>query len=530
MTPTPHADAADGGASKQPPRRRFRETALASGLLDMAQIDAAEAQARAVLGAGDHAPDRLDKAAADVLVGRGQLTKFQAGQMLLGRSKLSLNQYRILDQVGQGGMGRVFKAQHAMMRRIVAIKVLTKDKATAATEAAFLREIERLGDLDHENLLRALDAGRDGKVYYLVTEYVEGLDLRRQVLRHGPLDEWTGASVIVQAARGLACAHDQGVVHRDVKPGNLLATKEGRVKVLDLGLAGSVFDMQSSASARVIGTMDYMAPEQVRNPANARAPADIYGLGCTLYFLLTGQVPFPGGTREEKAQRQLTQEPVPLRRLAPQVSQPFARVVEAMMRKNPAERLASAHELLERLRQWTPEQPLPMPRRRHPQAPGGQQPGAYEQASSRDSTQGPMSLSEETAGGSSAASTASVDSVGEVFHPEPVVSPSAAGQNKSVRVDRGRVARPAGLVQRLATWFAPSGGFRQWVGLHQLGGLRRAGTSAAVAFVLSWGIGTLCAWLGIDAPRLPLLVGGLAFAAIFGVQAWAARSARPGDD
>jgi serine/threonine protein kinase len=519
MTPTPHADAADGGAARQPPRRRFRETAIASGLLDSAQLDAAEAQARAVLGEGPHAADRLDKAVADVLVGRGQLTKFQAGQMLLGRSKLSLNQYRILDQVGQGGMGRVFKAQHAMMRRIVAIKVLTKDKATAATEAAFLREIERLGDLDHENLLRALDAGRDGKVYYLVTEYVEGLDLRRQVLRHGPLDEWTAASVIVQAAHGLACAHDQGVVHRDVKPGNLLATKEGRVKVLDLGLAGSVFDMQSSASARVIGTMDYMAPEQVRNPANARATADIYGLGCTLYFLLTGQVPFPGGTREEKAQRQLTQEPVPLRRLAPQVSLPFARVVEAMMRKNPAERIASAHELLERLRQWTPEQPLPMPRRRSPQVmAGSQQPGSREQTSSRDSTQGPMSLSEETAGGSSAASTPSVDSVNEVFDPEQVVLPSAVGRKEFERFDRGGAARLAELVQRLAMSFARSGGLRQ------------AGASMAVAAVLSWGIGTLCGWLGIDAPGLAILVGALAFAAIFGVQAWAARSARRGDD
>lgn len=515
MTPIPHADAADGGAANLPPRRRFRETALASGLLDAAQIDAAEAQARAVVGEGPHAADRWDNAVSDVLVGRGLLTKFQAGQMLLGRSKLSLNQYRILDQVGQGGMGRVFKAQHAMMRRIVAIKVLTKDKATAATEAAFLREIERLGDLDHENLLRALDAGRDGKVYYLVTEYVEGLDLRRQVLRHGPLDEWTAASVIVQAARGLACAHDRGIVHRDVKPGNLLATKEGRVKVLDLGLAGSVFDMKSSASARVIGTMDYMAPEQVRNPANARAPADIYGLGCTLYFLLTAQVPFPGGTRDEKAQRQLSQEPAPLRQLAPQVSQPFARIVEAMIRKNPGERIASAHELLERLRPWTPEQPLPMPRRRSPQlTPGPQQHGSHEQTSSRDSTQGPISLSEETAGGSSAGSTTAADSVGEVFHAEALVLPAAASRPGSERVDRGRAARAVGPLQRLATWFG------------QPALLRRAGASAAVAIGLSWSIAALCRWLGIESGGLPTLVGSLAFAVIFAVQAWAARSAR----
>jgi serine/threonine protein kinase len=513
MKPIPHTDAADGGTDNMPTRRRFRETALASGLLDVVQIDATEAQARALLGEGAHAPDRWDKAVADVLVGRGLLTNFQAGQMLLGRSKLTLNQYRILDQVGQGGMGRVFKAQHAMMRRIVAIKVLTKDKATAATEAAFLREIERLGDLDHENLLRALDAGRDGKVYYLVTEYVEGLDLRHQVLRHGPLDEWTAASVIVQAARGLACAHDQGIVHRDVKPGNLLATKEGRVKVLDLGLAGSVFDMKSSASARVIGTMDYMAPEQVRNPASARAPADIYGLGCTLYFLLAGQVPFPGGTREEKAQRQLSQEPVPLRQLVPQVSQPFARVVEVMMRKNPSERIASAHEVLERLRQWTPEQPLPMPRRHSTFAKESMQ-----QSSSRDSTQGPMSLSEETAGGSSAGSTPSVDSVGDAIQPEPGVLSSAGGLSQRGRFVRGLAAWAAALVRRQM----PS---VDWPDL-----LRMAGAAAAVAAGLSWGLGTLWRWLGLFLPGLPTLVGGLAFAVIFGLQVWAARSARRRDD
>ena len=265
--------------------------------------------------------------------------------MLLGRSKLTLGQYRILDQVGQGGMGRVFKARHAMMRRIVAVKVLTKDKATPATEAAFLREIERLGDLDHENLLRALDAGRDGKVYYLVTEYIEGLDLRRQVLKHGPLAEVTAASVIAQAARGLAYAHEKGIVHRDVKPGNLLVTKDGRVKVLDLGLAGSVFDAKPRASGRIVGTMDYMAPEQIRSPDNARPPADIYGLGCTLYFLLAGKVPFPGGTRDEKAKRQLFESPAPIQALAPHVSDAFAAIVDAMLRKDPAERIGSAHEL-----------------------------------------------------------------------------------------------------------------------------------------------------------------------------------------
>lgn len=508
MTSFPHPGTTNGGSPTPPPKRRFRETAIASGLLEKDLIDAAETQALASLGAGAHDPDQMDRTVAGILVARGLLTKFQADQMLLGRSKLTLNQYRILDQVGQGGMGSVFKARHAMMQRVVAVKVLTKDKATKATEAAFLREIAQLGDLDHENLLRAHDAGRDGKVYYLVTEYIEGLDLRRQVQRHGPLDERTAASVIVQAARGLACAHERGVVHRDVKPGNLLATKEGRVKVLDLGLAGSVFDMHASTSARIIGTMDYMAPEQIRNPANVRAAADIYGLGCTLYYLLTGQVPFPGGTRDEKQRRQLSEEPVPVRQLAPHVSPAFCRVVEAMMRKNPAERIASASELLERLAPWTPEQPLPMPRRRRTP-----EPAAAQQPSSRDSTQGPLSLSEETAGGSHA------DTSGEPFGESPAApSISVPHVDGPPRPLLGRAGR--GTVARMLA------GLRDIVmGDSWADRLRMAAVAAVVAVAFSAFCGVLGGWLGLFPRGFALLAGGFVFAVMFAVQVWAARSA-----
>ena len=147
-----------------------------------------------------------------------------------------------------------------------------------------------------------------------------------------------------------------------MKPGNLLVTQDGRVKVLDLGLAGSMFDAESTSTGRVVGTMDYMAPEQIRSPDTVGPTADVYGLGCTLYFTLSGQVPFPGGSRKEKAQRQLTEMPVPLSQLAPHVDSGLVRVVEGMMKKSPAERIGTATEVIHRLRPWTPRSAVPMPR------------------------------------------------------------------------------------------------------------------------------------------------------------------------
>jgi serine/threonine protein kinase len=212
-----------------------------------------------------------------------------------------------------------------------------------------------LGRLDHENLVRAFDAGYDAMVYYLVTELVPGIDLKRYVQKWGPLDEETAASVIAQAARGLAYAHDQGLVHRDVKPGNLLVMQDGRVKVLDLGLAGSQLEEESSRIGRVVGTMDYIAPEQIRAPDDVGPSADIYALGCTFYFAVTGRVPFPGGSRKEKMQRHLAESPDPVRRLAPQLSDAFCRVIDDMMAKAPEKRIGSAAEVVERLRPWLSE-------------------------------------------------------------------------------------------------------------------------------------------------------------------------------
>ena len=353
----PHAGDEPGGSSA-----RFRDTALASGLVDVRALDSAEEAVRATLG-GAVDPARFDQASADVLVERGTLTRFQSTQILAGRRKLTLGQYRILDVLGQGGMGQVFRAEHSMMGREVAVKVLPRAKSTPETEAAFRREIRMLGRLDHPNLVRALDAGHDGKVYYLVTELVDGVDLRKQVLKYGTLDEVAAASVVTQVARGLAYAHSQGLVHRDVKPGNILVTPAGIAKLLDVGLAGSVLESESTRLGRVVGTMDYMAPEQIRSPDAVGPAADVYGLGCTLYFVLAGQVPFPGGTRQEKARRQLGEAPAPIKQFAPGVSDAFCRVVEAMMEKDPVQRIGTAEAVIEWLRPWTPDEPVAMGRR-----------------------------------------------------------------------------------------------------------------------------------------------------------------------
>jgi serine/threonine protein kinase len=360
-----------GGSPKSGPPPRFRFVAIASGLLTEPQFAALEAEARGGPAAAQEKADHAawDKALAQAAASKKWITSFQAKQLLLGRRRFTLGQYRILDEIGRGGMGQVFKAEHAMMGRVVAVKVLPRTKSTPETEAAFQREIRMLARLDHDNLVRALDAGHDGNVYYLVTEYVAGLDLRRQVVKYGPLDEPRAAIVISQAARALAYAHEQGLVHRDMKPGNLLVARDGRVKVLDLGLAGSVFEAESMRLGRCVGTIDYMAPEQIRDPDNVGPAADIYSLGCTLYFAVSGRLPFPGGDRKDKARRHLQEHPVPVQSLAAHVSPLFARVIEAMMEKSPTDRIDSAVEVIGMLRPWTSAGLLPMPRQ--PRTAGG---------------------------------------------------------------------------------------------------------------------------------------------------------------
>jgi eukaryotic-like serine/threonine-protein kinase len=333
-------------------RPTFEQCALASGLLTQQQLDEARAGVR--WSEGDEPDPNVppsDRQLADRLVEMGLLNAWQAKQLLDGRTKFNLGPYLIVDSIGQGGMGQVFKAQHEKIGRIVAVKVLPRDKSTPEAIASFTREIRALASLDHPRLVSALDAGQDGNVHYLVTEYVPGTDLRKLVRRDGPLSALVAASIISQVAEGLEYAHAQGLIHRDVKPGNVLVSPEGVAKLSDLGLAGSLGG-EAEADPRhgkIVGTADYISPDHVRDPWNPTPAWDIYSLGCTLYYAVTGKVPFPGGTTADKARAHCELRPLDPRRLNPRLGLEFVEVMADMMAKEPAQRIPTAREVITRL-------------------------------------------------------------------------------------------------------------------------------------------------------------------------------------
>ena len=337
------------------PKRNFRTCVLNSGLVTPAELD----QAIVALWterSGGRATTQVEisqEELAERLISLGRVTDYQAKQMLAGLSKLKLGQYRILEPIGHGGMGEVFKAEHEFMGRIVAVKVLPLSKATPAATASFIHEIRSQARLQHVNLVQAYDAGRDGNVYYLVTEYVNATDLRKYVRQNGVLSMKAAATIITQAAKGLGHAHEQGLIHRDVKPGNLLVTPEGITKVSDLGLSAWLNDTETDPCAgKIVGTADYLSPEQILTPRQVTPATDVYSLGCTLYYAVTGKVPFTGGGTRDKTRRHLEDMPLHPRRLNAELSDPFVDVIAAMMDKNVAQRIQTTAEVIRRLAPW----------------------------------------------------------------------------------------------------------------------------------------------------------------------------------
>lgn len=332
----------------------FERAALVSGLVNRQQLDAAYGRLGwpAALPAGAD-PTTQEHLLAETLVAMGVLNAWQASQLQAGRTKFNLGPYWITDSIGQGGMGQVFKGEHTVLARVVAIKVLPAYKSTPEAIASFTREIRAQAKLDHENLVRAYDAGEDGRVYYLVVEYVPGNDLRKLIRNNGPLTMFEAASVTAQVAAALQHAHEQGLIHRDVKPGNVLVTPEGKAKLSDLGLAEPLeADPNDPHYGRIVGTADYISPDHVSDPANPTPAWDIYSLGCTLYYAVTGKVPFPGGTTSDKVNMHLKVRPLDPRRLNPELSSEFVEVMADMMAKDPRQRIASAAEVIARLKPW----------------------------------------------------------------------------------------------------------------------------------------------------------------------------------
>ncbi|MBS0207403.1 MAG: protein kinase, partial [Planctomycetes bacterium] len=306
------------------------------------------------------------------LVQQGKLTRYQAAAIFQGKSdSLVLGNYLLLDKLGAGGMGQVFRARHRRMDRVVALKVLPK-KALASPDAVarFQREVKAAAKLTHPNIVTAHDADEANGVHFLVMEYVDGNDLASLVKKAGPLPVAKALSMTAGAARGLQHAHAEGVVHRDIKPANLIVDKKGQVKILDMGLArldeGCVVDDASATpqgndltqAGTVNGTVDYMAPEQGLDMHAVTDRADIYSLGCTLFFLLTGKTPYTGDSmvRRLLAHRD---SPIPsIRAVRPEVPEPVDKLFQRMMAKRPEDR-PTATELISLL-EGKPGAPAPV--------------------------------------------------------------------------------------------------------------------------------------------------------------------------
>lgn len=335
-------------------RSTFRNHALISQLVTQDQLDQAIASIQADAG-GAAVPlvEVDDEALSNRLIEMGVLTVYQVKELKTGRNKFTLGQYIITDWIGQGGMGRVYRGVHQVLGRECAIKTLPLERATPEAINNFMREARTQAQLDHPNLVRVYDFARDGSTPYIVVEYVPGTDLRRLVRSQGRLTQRQAASVILQAARGLDYAHKRGLIHRDIKPGNILVTSEGIAKVSDLGLAGFVHDAENDPRAgKIVGTADYLSPEQIRSPGDITHNSDIYSLGCTLYYAVCGKVPFPGGNPAAKAKKHLYDTPWHPRRLNVDLQEEFVEVLGDMMEKDPKVRIQSAAEVVARLEQF----------------------------------------------------------------------------------------------------------------------------------------------------------------------------------
>ena len=285
------------------------------------------------------------------------ITRWQMDQLLKGKYRgFRLGKYTLKGHLGTGGMSSVYLSEHPIMRRPVAIKVLPKSRVSKSSYLErFELEARAVAALDHPNIVRAYDIDNEGDTHYIVMEDVEGRDFQRIVEHEGVLAYERAADYICQAAAGLQHAHEAGVVHRDIKPANCLVDRTGVVKVLDMGLAKFPQDEESLSSVHkdsVVGTADYLAPEQAVNSSKVDVRADIYGLGGTLYFLLTGHPPFPEGTLTERLSKHQREEPKSIFEDRADAPATLVDICRRMMMKKPGERIQSAADVAEQLQHW----------------------------------------------------------------------------------------------------------------------------------------------------------------------------------
>ncbi|HET6574152.1 MAG TPA: serine/threonine-protein kinase [Fimbriiglobus sp.] len=296
---------------------------------------------------------------AAVLVRHGVLTTFQAKLLLAGRYRgFRVGPYVIRDQLGQGGMGTVYLAEHATLRRRVAIKVLSavEGEHPVAVER-FVREARAAAALDHPNIVRIFDIGQTGSMHYLVMEHVDGQTLDKLVQQSGPIACGRAVEYVTQAAAGLQHAYEKGFVHRDIKPANLMLARDGTVKILDMGLARS-FNPDDKLTevldhGAVVGTADYISPEQAMNSPDLDIRADLYSLGASFFTLVTGRPPFEGNTTQKLLQHQMKSAPA-LVSIDKTFPPGLSAVVERMLAKTPGDRFQTPAELIAALTPWLP--------------------------------------------------------------------------------------------------------------------------------------------------------------------------------
>ncbi|WP_146407583.1 serine/threonine protein kinase [Allorhodopirellula heiligendammensis] len=293
----------------------------------------------------------------------GLLTDWHIEKLFQGKYRgFFLGKYKLLGHIGSGGMSSVYLAEHIGLNDKRAIKVLPKKRVHDASYLArFKREAQAIASLNHPNIVVAHDIDNDGDTHFIVMEYVDGLDLQMLVRRDGPLDFSTAADMIAQAARGLEHAHTRGVIHRDVKPANLLIDQHGRVRLLDMGLALIETEDDHSLTVanneNVLGTADYLAPEQALNSHKVDHRVDIYGLGCTLYFLLTARPPFSDGTLAQRIIKHQNEMPRSIRELRPDCPGELEGMCVKMLQKDPQYRYQTAKEVADVFERFTQHVP-----------------------------------------------------------------------------------------------------------------------------------------------------------------------------
>ncbi len=333
--------------------KEFLDLLEKSGLLDHGRL----AQARSDVREGENATTLAKR-----LVETGLLTDWQGAQLVAGRSSFTLGKYKLIRLLGRGGMGGVFLAEHMTMHRRVALKTISRDfGSTPGSLEQFLLEARTIATLDHPNIVQAYNFDQEGGRFFLVMEYIDGQDLEQIVEEQGPLEGNVAADYIRQAADGLQHGHERKIIHCDIKPSNLLLNDKGVVKIVDMGMS-RLQDPDKAGEGtggdQILGSVDYLAPEQALESKDFDHRADIYSLGCTLYFLLTGRPPFPEGSLHEKLMKHQTVEPAPVTESRSDLSEKLVEVCEKMMAKEPAGRYQSAAEVGKALAK------LPPPKRR----------------------------------------------------------------------------------------------------------------------------------------------------------------------